>query len=191
MLVSPYNFFQAVNYSKGRSGTYVDHIVLHCTRTTGMTRTIDICQDLKELRSYHFIIGRDGRVVQTVRIRDTAWHARSISNLEHANERSVAITLIGLGNVFTDNQYTSLVNLSKTLIKIFPIEESGIIGYDSISDDTIYSPGPNFYWKSFLDRLFPYSTHEQASVALDKDSRLFTIKAVRNSLDKNIFGPGK
>jgi len=88
MLVKPSDFFPSGSFTDGRNGSFIDHVIIYCTRTTGLERTIQICMDPTENRSYHFIIGRNGKTVQTVSLRNTAWHAGS-SKLELANERFI------------------------------------------------------------------------------------------------------
>jgi len=188
MLVRPADFRPAVNYDKGRGGTYVDHIVIYCTRTTGIQTTVQICQSPLTKRSYHFVVGRDGEVFQTVHITDTAWHASNVS-LPLANERSIGIALVGVGNVFTSRQYSSLYKIIVLLIKILGIEEEGILGYEDIYLSDIVCPGPNFSWKTLLDKLFPFSNHSCSPVKLNRASSRISIP--RGLLNKNIYGIGK
>lgn len=189
MLVQRRKFLRAVNFTVGRNNTKVSHLILHCTRTTGLIRTVDICMDRAEQRSYHFVIGRKGEIIQTVRTTDTAWHAGS-SSVPDMNNKSIGIALVGAGNHYTAKQYNALYELSDLILDLFSIEEKNIIGNEKISQSkNIISPGPNFNWAFILDKLFPFSNHTHILDSYYTNKGVH-IPILRNSLDKNIYGSG-
>jgi len=178
MLVRSDCFFPAVNFSRGRSKHSIKNIVLFSTLTTGVAKTISICQDPKEYRSYHFVIGRKGELFQTVTLRDTAWHSPEF------NKNSIGIALCSTGLNFTKNQYDSLISLLEKLVFIFGIEEDKIVGFEDIADLRMPSPGPNFDWDHVLTTVYL----GRPVISRNKPSRL--IRVNKEFLGKNVFGPG-
>ena len=80
-------------------------------------------QEIKDLKvSSHFLIKRDGEIIQFVSILDRAWHAgvSSFEGREDCNDYSIGIELEGTDvDCFEENQYESLVSLtSLSLIHI-------------------------------------------------------------------------
>ncbi|WP_242113298.1 N-acetylmuramoyl-L-alanine amidase, partial [Luteimonas aquatica] len=75
------------NYSRGRRRDRVlDRIVIHITAGgESINGTIGWFQNPAARVSSHYIVGRDGEVVQMVRDADTAWHASA------SNSRSIGI----------------------------------------------------------------------------------------------------
>ena len=77
------------NYSRGRSGTAVDRVVIH--HTDGQPRLDRAVEHLRNPSpsgspvSAHFLIGQAGEVVQLVDIDSTAWHCSGW------NKRSIGI----------------------------------------------------------------------------------------------------
>lgn len=103
--------------------------------------------------SAHFLIRRDGGIVQFVPCRLRAWHA-GVSNwrgAECCNDFSVGIELEGSDDSpFEQPQYRSLARLIRALQQRYPIE--GIAGHADIAPGRKTDPGPHFDW-AYLHRL--------------------------------------
>lgn len=97
--------------------------------------------------SAHFLIRRDGRVVQYVDTRRRAWHA-GVSRWrgrDNCNDRSIGIELEGLpGLSFEPAQYTALVRLLRALRHRHPIRE--VVGHEHVAPGRKTDPGPAFDW---------------------------------------------
>lgn len=129
MLVTPSNFISSPNFFRGRKGTEIKNIVIYCLRRAGLARTVDTCLVKKENTSYHFIVGVDGHTVQTVRIINKACPAKGSFFYSSDNE-SISIAIVGAGNIFTNDQYSSLFSIIFLLVKVLGIKEEGLLYYD-------------------------------------------------------------
>jgi AmpD protein len=100
--------------------------------------------------SAHFLIQRDGTVVQFVSTLQRAWHAGA-SNLmgrERCNDFSIGIELEGTGEVsFEQKQYQALQKLIQDIETKHPI--SMIVGHSDISPGRKQDPGKYFDWQYF------------------------------------------
>lgn len=97
--------------------------------------------------SSHFVIRRDGEVMQFVSVLDRAWHAgasiwRGLSNCNH---HSVGIELEGLeGERFEAPQYKALIQLIWAINQAWPVHL--IAGHEHIAPGRKADPGPGFEW---------------------------------------------
>lgn len=111
-------------------------------------------REIHSLRvSAHFLIRRDGEVVQFVPCRLRAWHAGASCwrGLERCNDFSIGIELEGSDETpFDAPQYETLAGLLGILIERYPIEE--VVGHADIAPGRKTDPGPHFDWAR-LDRL--------------------------------------
>jgi AmpD protein len=110
---------------------------------------------LHELRvSAHFLIRRDGSVVQFVPCLRRAWHA-GVSEWRghrHCNDFSVGIELEGSDRMpFESAQYNALVRVSEALRTAYPIED--IVGHSEIAAGRKTDPGPCFDWIRYRGEL--------------------------------------
>ncbi len=97
--------------------------------------------------SSHFLIRRDGELVQFVNTNQRAWHAgvSSWAGRERCNEFSIGIELEGSDyEVFTEPQYETLQPLLATLKAAYPIQ--AITGHSDIAPLRKTDPGPFFDW---------------------------------------------
>jgi AmpD protein len=104
--------------------------------------------------SSHFLVRRDGQIVQFVPCNKRAWHAGASSwrGRTRCNDFSIGIELEGSDfEPFTERQYSALVRLTRRLKRSYPI--SGIVGHSDIAPERKTDPGPFFDWKEYLTRL--------------------------------------
>ena len=105
-------------------------------------------EGLRGLRvSAHFLIKRDGTVVQFVPCEKRAWHAgvSCHAGRTRCNDFSVGIELEGPDEVaYTDFQYEALFALIGVLRRHYPIED--VVGHSDISSGRKTDPGPSFDW---------------------------------------------
>lgn len=98
--------------------------------------------------SAHFLIRRDGTLIQFVSCLDRAWHA-GLSNWqgrERCNDFSVGVELEGSDfEAFEPAQYQTLNNLIAGIRKAYPIQS--IVGHSDIAPDRKTDPGPYFDWQ--------------------------------------------
>jgi AmpD protein len=102
-------------------------------------------QDLKV--SSHFLIRRDGELIQFVPCSQRAWHAGASQwcGRERCNDFSIGIELEGSDfEPFTDAQYARLAQLIPVLLAAYPILD--ITGHSDIAPGRKTDPGPFFDW---------------------------------------------
>lgn len=97
--------------------------------------------------SSHFLIRRDGELVQFVCCAQRAWHAgvSSWRGRERCNDFSVGIELEGADDVpYEDAQYARLRMLIDALRARYPIAD--VVGHCDIAPGRKTDPGPAFDW---------------------------------------------
>jgi N-acetyl-anhydromuramoyl-L-alanine amidase len=119
--------------------------------------------------SAHFLIRRDGELLQFVSCDARAWHAgRSCwRGRENCNDWSIGIELEGLeGRAFEDPQYLQLARLLRVLSKRYPIEE--VVGHEHVAPGRKADPGAGFDWLRLRGALrrrllrLPFAAHAAA-----------------------------
>ena len=112
-------------------------------------------EQLKGVRvSSHFLVRRDGQIVQFVPCAKRAWHAgvSSWRGRSRCNDFSIGIELEGSDfEPYTARQYEALVRLVRCLKRIYPIAE--IVGHSDIAPERKTDPGPFFDWEGVKERL--------------------------------------
>lgn len=102
--------------------------------------------------SAHFLIRRDGGVIQFVPCIKRAWHA-GVSRWrgrECCNDFSIGVELEGTDEEpFTAAQYAALARLVRLLRQAYPLHES--VGHSDIAPERKTDPGPHFDWPRFLN----------------------------------------
>ncbi len=109
--------------------------------------------------SSHFLIERDGRLVQFVSTDKRAWHAGESFCLQKpkANNFAIGIELEGLDSDpkgFTCLQYQRLAELTQCLIQHYSlITSKNIFAHSDIAPGRKLDPGPFFDWVRYLKML--------------------------------------
>lgn len=105
-------------------------------------------REIQDLRvSAHFLVRRDGGIVQFVPCSQRAWHAGASSwrGFERCNDFSIGIELEGdEATPFDPSQYRSLALIIQSLRQRFPIED--VVGHADIAPGRKTDPGPHFDW---------------------------------------------
>jgi len=100
--------------------------------------------------SAHFLIRRDGELIQFVPCMKRAWHA-GVSNWrgrECCNDFSIGIELEGADHIpFEDMQYEKLAVVTRLLKAQYPIVD--IVGHSDIAPGRKTDPGPHFEWARY------------------------------------------
>ncbi|MHB1142869.1 MAG: 1,6-anhydro-N-acetylmuramyl-L-alanine amidase AmpD [Sulfuricaulis sp.] len=104
--------------------------------------------------SAHFLIRRNGKVVQFVPLHQRAWHAGQsfCEGRTRVNDFSVGIELEGTDDLpFEDAQYDSLARLTAIIRRRYPaITRERLYGHGDIAPGRKTDPGPMFDWKRYL-----------------------------------------
>lgn len=156
---------ESPNHDARPEGTAIDMVVLHnislppnvfggedierlFTNTLDCTSHPDYA-NLSSLRvAAHFLIRRDGELVQFVSCNNRAWHA-GISRWqgrERCNDFSIGIELEGSDYVpFDEAQYRALQDLLQALYLRYSILH--LVGHNDIAPRRKTDPGPFFDWQ--------------------------------------------
>lgn len=109
--------------------------------------------------SAHFLIRRDGAVMQFVSANDRAWHAgvSSFCGRERCNDFSIGVELEGTDfEPFEPAQYEALVALTQALRRRYPIAD--VSGHEYIAPGRKTDPGPFFDWAHYRKSLIQKET---------------------------------
>ena len=100
--------------------------------------------------SAHFLIRRDGALLQFVPCSLRAWHAgvSSWQGRERCNDFSIGVELEGT-DVFpyADAQYAMLGRLTRALRRRYPIAD--VAGHDQVAPERKSDPGAAFDWARY------------------------------------------
>jgi len=101
--------------------------------------------------SAHFLVRRDGSVIQFVPVERRAWHAgiSSWRGRERCNDFSVGIELEGTDEApFEPAQYVSVISLIRHLQSTLPIRD--IAAHSEVAPGRKTDPGARFDWARLL-----------------------------------------
>lgn len=166
----------SLNFNARPANTEINLLVIHCISLPpeqfSSQDVIDFFQNkldvnknsfyqqLQDMKvSAHFFITRTGSIVQFVSLLDRAWHAgvSSFMGVENCNDYSIGIELEGCDTiVYTQDQYNSLIKLTKLLQQNFPgIVKERITSHAEIAlpKGRKTDPGPCFDWNKYLENL--------------------------------------
>jgi AmpD protein len=97
--------------------------------------------------SAHFLVRRDGALLQFVSGDDRAWHAGASSwqGRDGCNDFSIGIELEGLeGERFDERQYPVLAELLRSIQERYPIV--AVVGHEHVAPGRKNDPGAGFEW---------------------------------------------
>ncbi len=104
--------------------------------------------------SSHYLIKNNGDIVLLVPDLYTAWHAGKSSwkNYKSLNKHSIGIEISNPGHQFnykkfSKKQISSVLRLSKYLLKKYKIKPKNILGHSDIATNRKKDPGEKFPWK--------------------------------------------
>lgn len=167
------------NFGPRPSGTLVDLVVIHSISLPPgeyggdaierlFTNRLDwdahpYYQQIRGIEvSAHFVVRRDGELLQFVSCDQRAWHAGRSSwrGRENCNDYAIGIELEGLeGETFEAAQYDTLAALLRQLALRYPLQN--VVGHEHVAPGRKLDPGPGFDWQRLMlllgwpDRYFP------------------------------------
>ena len=109
-------------YQYSRNGVNIDHIVLHYTTSRNIDGTISHFKDNDDQIAAHYIVGRDGRIVQMVKDKKKCYHGNSKNSRSIGIEHSAAA-----GDELTTSQEASSLDLIRWLCAEYDIPVANII----------------------------------------------------------------
>lgn len=143
--IIPSTFIPTVNFGS-RKPIYV---ILHHTAQDSIQQTIKTFTLESTQVSSHYIIGRDGSLVQMLNDNLRAWHAGTgkWGNLTDLNSVSIGIELDNNGfEPYPETQINTLLLLLAKLKADYNIPATNFIGHADISPSRKIDPNVNFPW---------------------------------------------
>ena len=149
----------ALNYSpnfnsKKRIAKQIKFIIFHYTGMKSESDALNRLTDIQSEVSCHYLIKNNGEIVKMVPDLYIAWHAGKSTwkNYKSLNQNSIGIEITNPGHEhgykkFTLKQITSLLKLSKFLIKKYKINSKNILGHSDIAVLRKKDPGEKFPWE--------------------------------------------
>lgn len=103
--------------------------------------------------SSHFLIRRDGELVQFVPTHRRAWHAGEslLDGDPNVNDFSLGVELEGTDeSAFESQQYATLIRLTRTLLRCYPaLRMERLVGHSDIAPGRKTDPGAGFDWARY------------------------------------------
>ena len=132
-------------------GDAIERLFTNCLDPAGHPYFAEVCH-LKV--SAHFLVRRDGSVVQFVPVERRAWHAGASAwrGRERCNDFSIGIELEGSEEQpFEDAQYRALISLIRSLQKTLPLRD--VAAHSEVAPGRKTDPGAHFDWPRLLAAL--------------------------------------
>jgi N-acetyl-anhydromuramyl-L-alanine amidase AmpD len=156
-------------------------IVIHATDGGSLLGNIWWLSGGHSHASAHYVIARDGSIVQLVHLSDIAWH----SGNAQVNRHSIGIEHVGETydpNGFTVDEYRSSARLVAWLVRRYdiPVDRTHIIGHSQVPDpnhpgeyggsDHHTDPGPHWHWGFYMNLVRHYAFPGRYAIHVDTTS---------------------
>jgi len=190
-----------LNYSpnfnpKKRNSKQIKFIIFHYTGMRSESNALKKLTNIQSEVSCHYLIKNNGEILKMVPDLYIAWHAGESSwkNYKSLNQNSIGIEITNPGHEhgykkFTKKQITSLLKLSKFLIKEYKISPKNILGHSDIAVLRKKDPGEKFPWE-YLSKNKIGIWHKLNKQDLIKNRKLKTSKIEENTFFNNLFKVG-
>lgn len=132
-------------------------VILHQTSNDDTERALHTLTDPLKKVSAHYLVGRDGAIVQLVDERARAWHA-GVSywgGQTDLNSASIGIELDNNGDEpFAEAQIAALLSLLADLKERYRIPDANFLGHGDVAPGRKVDPSRHFPWKLLAERGF-------------------------------------
>ena len=167
----------------------IKFIIIHYTGMKKESVAIKRLQDPKSKVSSHYLIKRNGEIINLVPDLFEAWHAgvSSWKNFKSLNKNSIGIEITNPGHQhgykkFSKKQIFSLQKLLKILVKKYKIKKNYVLGHSDISPDRKKDPGEKFPWEMLAkNKLSFWHNLDQKKIKKFREKNLST------RIDENLF----
>ena len=190
-----------LNYSpnfnpKKRIFKQIKFIIFHYTGMRKESEAINRLTNIQSEVSCHYLIKNNGEIITMVPDLYIAWHAGKSSWGKHKslNQSSIGIEITNPGHEFnykkfSKKQISSLLKLSKFLIKKYKINIKNILGHLDVAPERKKDPGEKFPWK-YLAKNKVGIWHTISKQVLKKNRMLETNNVNKKFFFKNLFKIG-
>ena len=192
----------ATNYSPNfslpkRVKNRIKFIIIHYTGMKKESAAIKKLQDPKSKVSSHYLIKRNGEIINLVPDLFEAWHAGASSwkHYKSLNKNSIGIEITNPGHQhgykrFSKKQILSLQKLLNVLVKKYKIKKKYILGHSDISPNRKKDPGEKFPWEILAKKkLGIWHNLNQKKIKKLRDKNLLS-KIEKNMFLKNLHKIG-
>lgn len=131
-----------------------NYVIIHQTTSSTVGRALNTLLDPERKVSAHYLIGRDGALIQLVDERQRAWHAGESwwGGLTDLNSTSIGIELDNTGDeAFAEPQIQTLLALLGDLAARYRIPAANVIAHGDIAPRRKVDPSRYFPWQRLAD----------------------------------------
>ena len=167
----------------------IKFIIIHYTGMKKESAAVKRLQDPKSKVSSHYLIKRNGGIINLVPDLFEAWHA-GVSSWKHfksLNKNSIGIEITNPGHQygykrFPKKQIFSLQKLLNILEKKYKIKKNYVLGHSDISPGRKKDPGEKFPWEMLAkNKLSFWHNLDQKKIKKFREKNLTT------RIDENLF----
>ena len=138
LLPLAYEFVPSPNCDDRPPGKVISCVVLHATVVPTTEGTMQIFLEGACKVSAHFVVGRDGRVVQMVQVEKRAWHAGPsvLDGVGRVNDYSVGIEMVNLNDgadPYSEPQVQAVTGILRFLRAHYEIPDHRIVSHAEIA----------------------------------------------------------
>jgi len=183
----------ALNWSpnfnpKKRTSKEIKFIIFHYTGMKSESAALNKLIDIQSEVGCHYLIKTNGEILKLVPDLYIAWHAGKSSwkNYNSLNKDSIGIEITNPGHEhgykkFTKKQISSVLKLSRFLIKKYKISSKNVLGHSDIAILRKKDPGEKFPWE--------YLSKNKIGIwhTLNKQELIKNRKLKINKIEKDIF----
>ena len=188
-----YKIIKSPNYSVNtRKKATIKFLIIHYTGMQSKRASILRLTSIKSKVSCHYLIDREGKIIQLVSDNKIAWHAGKSQwkNFKKLNENSIGIELVNKGHsfgyqTFTKKQISKLEKLCLFLKKKYKIKTCNVLGHSDIAPLRKIDPGEKFPWHQLSKKKLGIWYKENYTNQLS-----YKKKESRNFFFKNLFNIG-
>ncbi len=167
----------------------IKFIIIHYTGMKKESAAIKRLQDPKSKVSSHYLIKRNGDIINLVPDLIEAWHAgvSSWKQFKSLNKNSIGIEITNPGHQhgykkFSKKQIFSLQKLLNILVKKYKIRKKFILGHSDISPGRKKDPGEKFPWEMLAkNKLSFWHNLDQKKIKKFREKNLIT------TIEENLF----
>ena len=167
----------------------IKFIIIHYTGMKKESAAIKRLQDPKSKVSSHYLIKRNGEIINLVPDLFEAWHAGDSSwkHFKSINKNSIGIEITNPGHQhgykrFSKKQIFSLQKLLKILVKKYRIKKKYILGHSDVAPGRKKDPGEKFPWEMLAKNKLSFWHNLN-----QKKIKKFREKNLINKVDESLF----
>ena len=132
----------------------IKYIIIHYTGMKNELSALNRLTDYKSKVSAHYLIKKNGKIINLVPDLYEAWHAGKSNwkNIQSLNRYSIGVEIQNSGHEnlyekYSNKQMNSVKKLLRFLTKRYRVNYKNILGHSDIAPNRKKDPGEKFPWK--------------------------------------------